>query len=202
MGVLVAIAHPDRASFNYAIAETAINALDSLGLEVIEHDLYKDGFDPVMPQREIARSDTLAPEIDRYCRDIADAEGFIIVHPNWWGQPPAVMKGWIDRIFRPGVAYEFLEGDEGEGVPLGLLKARAALVFNTGNTPARRELEVFGDPLETLWKTCLFEFCGVNTFYRRMFGVVVTSSEDQRKQWLREVAETVERFFGPGAPSA
>jgi len=54
-----------------------------------------------------------------------------VVHPNWWGQPPAILKGWIDRILRPGVAYQFLEGDAGEGVPVGLLKAETALIFNT-----------------------------------------------------------------------
>ncbi len=198
MGIVLAIAHPDNRSFNHAIAKTARETLISMGREVWEHDLYRDGFNPILPAHEIARSDTLSPDIARYCRDIAEAEGFIIVHPNWWGQPPAVMKGWIDRVFRPGVAYEFLDGDDGEGVPRGLLGARAALVFNTANTPARRELEVFGDPLETLWKNCLFGLCGVTNFYRRMFEVMVTSSEEQRKQWLDEVAETVERFFGPG----
>ena len=53
-------------------------------------------------------------------------------------QPPAILKGWIDRVMRPGVAYEFLEGGSGKGVPNGLLKAKAALVFNTSNTPEDR----------------------------------------------------------------
>jgi len=76
-----------------------------------------------------------------------------------------------------------------------LLKARAALVFNTSNTPRKRELEVFGDPLETLWKTCIFDLCGVKTFYRRMFGMVVTSTLEERQGWLAEVREAVRRFF-------
>jgi NAD(P)H dehydrogenase (quinone) len=54
--------------------------------------------------------------IELHCREIADVDG-IIVHPNWWGQPPAILKGWVDRVLRPGVAYRFLEGDAGEGVP-------------------------------------------------------------------------------------
>ncbi len=66
--------------------------------------------------------------------------------------PPAILKGWVDRVIRPGVAYEFLEGDGGEGVPCGLLRARAVLVFNTGNTYLEREMKIFGDPLETIWK--------------------------------------------------
>jgi len=62
------------------------------------------------------------------------------------GQPPAVLKGWVDRVFRAGVAYKFLEGDKGDGVPVGLLKIRTAIVFNTSNTPPVREKKVFGDP--------------------------------------------------------
>ena len=78
-----------------------------------------------------------------------------------------MVKGWVDRVFRPGVAYEFEEDDSGEGVPIGLLRARAAVVFNTSNTPEEREQEVFGDPLETLWKTCIFDLCGVKEFHRQ-----------------------------------
>jgi NAD(P)H dehydrogenase (quinone) len=119
----------------------------------------------------------------------------VVVHPNWWGQPPAILKGWIDRVFRPGVAYEFQEGDSGEGIPVGLLKAKAAVVLNTSNTPTKRELEVFGDPLERLWKDCIFDFCGVKNFYRRMFAMVVVSTSEQRKEWLQEVVTIIEKHF-------
>jgi putative NADPH-quinone reductase len=91
-------------------------------------------------------------QIAEYCKEIAAADGIVIIHPDWWGMTPAILKGWIDRILRPGVAYRFAETDSGEGIPEGLLAARAALVFNTSNTPALREQEIFGDPLERLWK--------------------------------------------------
>jgi putative NADPH-quinone reductase len=109
--------------------------------------------------------------------------------------PPAILKGWIDRVLRPGTAYRFAEGDSGEGVPDGLLAARSALVLNTSNTPALREQEEFGDPLERLWRDCIFRFCGVPVFRRRMFGVVVTSSEVERHGWLREVRELAAEMF-------
>jgi NAD(P)H dehydrogenase (quinone) len=96
---------------------------------------------------------------------------------------------------RPGVAYKFLEGDKGEGIPLGLLKAKAAIVFNTANTPSKREQMVFGDPLQLLWKNCIFDLCGVRKFYREMFTVVVTSTPDQRQEWLRKVHEVVNKYF-------
>lgn len=159
------------------------------------HDLYQEGFDPVIPGLEIPSEATLSPEVAVHCEEIAAADGIVIVHPNWWGQPPAILKGWVDRVIRPGVAYNFLEGDDGEGVPVGLLKARAAIVFNTSNTPMAREEEVFGDPLESIWKKCIFDLCGVKTVHREMFGVVVTSTEEQRKEWLGRVKGVVSRYF-------
>jgi NAD(P)H dehydrogenase (quinone) len=67
-------------------------------------------------------------------------------------QPPAIMKGWIDRVFRPGVAYDYPPGVGPGGALIGLLRARCALVFNASNTPWDRELAAFGNPLERLWK--------------------------------------------------
>ena len=150
---------------------------------------------PLLPACEFPQEASLPKEIDLYCREISAADGIVIVHPNWWGQPPAILKGWIDRVIRPGVAYKFLDGDSGDGVPVGLLKAKAALVFNTSNTPAQREMAAFGDPLETLWKNCVFGLCGVKKFHRETFGVVVTSNEEQRKRWLGRVREIVDRYF-------
>ena len=84
----------------------------------------------------------------------------MVVHPNWWGQPPAMLKGWIDRVLRQGVAYEFgprrvvepADGQDGHGL-------------TTSNTPRDDELRLFGDPLDNLWKACVFNFCGVRTSF-------------------------------------
>jgi NAD(P)H dehydrogenase (quinone) len=119
-----------------------------------------------------------------------------IVHPNWWGQSPAILKGWVDRVIRVGVPYEFEEGDSGEGVPIGLLKAETALVFNTANTPEGRELEAFGDPLERLWRDCIFDLCGVKSSCRKVYRVIVTSTPEQREAWLDDVQAIVERYLG------
>lgn len=197
MKVSVILAHPRTGSLNHAIAGTATEALARNGHIVRYHDLYAERFDPILPFEEIPRNADLDPVIAAHCREIADADGIVIVHPNWWGQPPAILKGWVDRVIRPGTAYRFIEGDNGEGVPVGLLHARAAVVFNTANTPPERERDVFGDPLESLWRNCIFGLCGVPGFHRRMFSVVVTSSPGQRKAWLDEVREMTGRIF-PG----
>ncbi|MCX6005847.1 MAG: NAD(P)H-dependent oxidoreductase [Chloroflexi bacterium] len=200
MKILVILAHPDESSFNHAVAKTAIQVLENNGHEVISHDLYKEHFDAILPKSEILKKAKVSHDIKEYCRELADADGIIIVHPNWWGQPPAILKGYIDRVFRPGVAYEFAEGDSGEGVPVGLLRARIALVFNTSNTRLEREMEVFGDPLQSLWKQGIFDLCGVKRFHRRMFSVVVTSTTLQRQVWLEEVQKIVGSYF-PGVIS-
>jgi len=203
MKVSVILGHPDKRSLNHAISAAVVDALHENGHEVRFHDLYAEGFDALLPAEEIPSGAPLPPEVERHCREIAEADAIIIIHPNWWGQPPAILKGWVDRVIRPGVAYEFLEGDSGEGVPRGLLRARTAIVFNTANTEAGREQRVFGDPLETIWKNGIFGLCGVNGFYRRTFSVVITSTEEQRRTWLEEVRqvilERVPRTAGRGA---
>lgn len=165
------------------------------GYEVFFHDLYEENFDPVLPSPEIFKNAPLDNVIKAHCDEISNAAGFIVVHPNWWGQPPAILKGWMDRVIRPGVAYNYVKKDNGEVIPVGLLKAETALVFNTANTPEKMELEVFGDPLETLWKNCIFNFCGVKQFYRKMFRIVIMSTFEERQKWLEEVEETVNSYF-------
>jgi putative NADPH-quinone reductase len=146
MRITVILAHPDTGSFNHAVAETAVEALKTNGHEVTFHDLYKERFPPVLPAGEIPRDANLPRIIRRHCSEIASADGIVVIHPNWWGQPPAILKGWVDRVLRPGVAYTFAEGDQGDGELIGLLKAETVLVFNTSNTPAEREANVYGDP--------------------------------------------------------
>lgn len=201
MKVLLIVAHPNKASFNHAIAWSCAKTLSENGHEVMAHDLYDEHFDPILLFDEFPKEAALPPEIQRHCDEVAQADGLIIVHPNWWGQPPAILKGWVDRVIRPGVAYEFLEGDTGEGVPRGLLKADTAIVFNTSNTATAREKTVFGDPLQLIWENCVFGLCGVPNFHRRMFNIVVTSTEEERRAWLSEVVATVKRFFPKGAPN-
>ena len=195
MKISMILAHPRQGSFNHAIAAKVSAVLEESGHAVSLHDLYAEGFDPILTDAEIPATGRLPPQIDAHCREIAQAEGIVVIHPNWWGQPPAILKGWVDRVLRTEVAYHFREGDSGEGVPEGLLKASCALVFNTTNTEKDRELEVFGDPLETLWKNCILRYCGVGRVERRSYGVVVTSTPEERAAWLEDAASLVQRAF-------
>lgn len=194
---MLILAHPDKGSFNHAIASAAADALTEAGHAVWRHDLYAEGFDPLLPKNEFCRGALLPPVIEQHCLELTTADGIIVVHPNWWGMPPAILSGWVDRVVRPGRAYGFVGSDKGDGVPRGLLKARSAIVFNTSDTVEKREAEVFGDPLQLIWEKCIFELCGVRNFHRRVFRVVVTSNEAERRQWLADTQALVHRIF-PG----
>ena len=199
MSILLLLAHPEPGSLNHAIAGECQAALLSMGHRVQYHDLYAERFDPILPGQEVPKTATVDNVIAQHCRELSKADGIVVVHPNWWGQPPAILKGWIDRVVRPGVAYRFDEGDGGEGIPVGLLQARTAVIFNTGNTSLSREKAVFGDPLERLWRDCVFGLCGVTDVRRRLFGVVVTSTLDERAAWLAEVRQLITTAFSPDA---
>jgi NAD(P)H dehydrogenase (quinone) len=136
MKISIILANPNDKSFCHAIAKTCC-AVISRGHIANFHDLYKEHFPALLPLKELGRTSKLPAIIQKHCDEIKNADGIIIIHPNWWGQPPAILKGWVDRIIRPGIAYEFKEKDNGEGVPHGLLKAGFALVFNTSNPPQK-----------------------------------------------------------------
>lgn len=195
MKISVILGHPYDKSFNAAIAQTVVAKLKQNGHLVRFHDLCRENFDPVLRDRELV-SDTADDELVLcHQREIREADGIIVIHPNWWGQPPAILKGWVDRVLRENIAYTFSQGDKGGGLPIGLLKARAGLVFNTSNTPAQRENHVFGDPLQRIWKDCIFDFCGVTVFDRLMFRVIADSTDSERAAWLNEAAGMVDRYF-------
>jgi NAD(P)H dehydrogenase (quinone) len=195
MNILIILGHPDTDSFNHAIADTCIRKLIKNGHSVKYHDLYLEGFDPLINKSEIPKNGQIDNIVKEHCNDLINSDGIIVIHPNWWGQPPAILKGWIDRVIRPGIAYKFEDGDNGEGLPIGLLKAQTGLVFNTSNTSEEREDRVFKDPLDTIWRNCIFDFCGVKGFDRRMYRIVVTSDLKQRQAWLSDAELMIDKYF-------
>jgi len=192
MLALVIVANPSPNSFSHAMAAAAESVLAARGYQIAAHDLYAEHFDPVQPTGESGNTGSSDPLVEQHCSELARADLILIFHPNWWGQPPAILKGWIDRVFRLDTAYGYPPGVGFDGAPVGLLRARHALVFNTSNTPPDRESEAFGDPLETLWKKCIFALCGITSVERRMYAPVTGSSTEVRAAWLREVVTLVE----------
>ncbi len=196
MFALIIVANPGSTSFSHAMADVAQQTLVQRGYQIAFRDLYAEKFDPVQPTGEMANSMSADSAVEQHCAELARADLILIFHPNWWGQPPAILKGWVDRVFRLGTAYAYPPGVGPQGVPVGLLRARHALVFNTSNTPPEREAALFGDPLEVLWKQCIFGLCGLagrDSVVRRTFSPVAGSSAEQRAGWLEEVRVLVEK---------
>ena len=195
MKVSIILGHPSSGSFNHAIAATAAETLHARGVAVTLHDLYAENFDPIYSPAELARDAVLPPVIEQHCREIEQADGIVIVHPNYWSRPPAMLCGWVDRVLRPGRAYRFVPDGKGGARPEGLLKAKAALIFTTANTPDEVDRAVYGDPLETHWSKVVFGLCGVPAV-RRSFSSVIVSKPEQRTIWLEEVCALVTEKLG------
>ena len=192
MKILLILGHPKPNSFNHAIAETAVAALKTLGHEVIVRDLYQERFDPVLPCGEENLPEEELPKYlqDHLC-DFKEADGVVFVHPNWWGGPPAILRGWVDRVVRGNSCYQFTP----EGV-VSYVGGKTVQVFSTSNTPREVELNVYGDPIESFWKVVVFGLLGTKSFERRNFESVVMSNLDERKGWLAEVETILQRRFG------
>lgn len=195
MEISVILAHPYPESFNHAVYQTVLDTLKKNRHQIHAHNLYEEKFNPLLEGSELATGETSDALVLQHRQEIKKAHGIIVIHPNWWGQPPAILKGWIDRVLRSGVAYQFEEGDDGSGVPEGLLVAETVLVFNTSNTPLEREIQVFGDPLERIWKDCVFDFCGIENFHRKIFRIIASSTPNQRKSWLEDVKKAINTYF-------
>lgn len=201
MKILSLIAHPRSDSFCHALSERARSALDAAGHRIDHHDLYAEGFDPCLAADEaytvgdtpeIALSRATDPVVARHRAEIAAADGLLVVHPNWWGKPPAILAGWLDRVLVPGVAYRLADAS---GLPQGLLSVRRALILNTSDTPAERERADMGDPLDLIWRNCVLPFCGVAACERRVFRPVAGSSDAERAEWLDETEALCRSFL-------
>lgn len=192
MNTLVVLGHPNGgASFNRAIAETVVRTLRSLGSEVEFSDLYAERFPPVLPfGEERLPEEELPAEIRAAIDRVRRCDGMVFIHPNWWGTPPAILKGWLDRVFRAGFAYKF----SADGVIPGFTDKTVQL-FTTSNTPREVELSVYHDPLENFWRDVVFGLTGAKSFERRNFEPIILSDDRRRAEWLDEVEQIIRRRF-------
>jgi NAD(P)H dehydrogenase (quinone) len=110
--VLVVHCHPNPASLVAAAKDRVIAGLTSAHHEVRLVDLYADGFEPAMTaqERRTHKDPGIAPDLQHYADDLAWAEALVLVYPTWWSGQPAMLKGWFDRVWVAGVAWELPEG--------------------------------------------------------------------------------------------
>ena len=195
MKVLIILGHPDNTSFNHAIACTCKKEIENNGHSVFFHDLYNEKFNPLLQIDSLNQDIKPDENLKTHIEDLTNSDAIIVIHPNWWGQPPAIIKGWLDRVLVQGIAYDFIQNEKGEYIPIGLLKAKIALILNTSNTPDDLDNEILNDPLDSIWKERVFKFCGVNQIVRKNFSTVKNSNVNQRSQWLSEIEILMNTHF-------
>jgi NAD(P)H dehydrogenase (quinone) len=189
--ILLILCHPQAGSFNHAVAERARQTLAAAGHEVLFHDLYQEGFDPVMPGPELRREVSFDERVVRHTMELGSCGGLVFVHPEWWGQPPALLKGWVDRVLRPGVAYELTGEEFGEQAAAPLLGDKRALVLATRDAPTRTGL------LERVWVEGVFAFCGIRDAACHVLHDLRRLGPAERGAWLAHVGEVLRVFFPP-----
>ncbi|MFJ3765597.1 NAD(P)H-dependent oxidoreductase [Streptomyces sp. NPDC090082] len=184
------LAHPRTGSFNHAVFDAVVAELRERGAEVVAHDLCAEGFPAVLSADETGTVEEAGraqeSQVALHRAEVATVDAMVFVHPNWWGMPPAVLAGWVQRVLVPGVAYKL---GAAEGEPVGLLKVDKALVLNTSDTPAEREDSEFGDPLERIWSACVLPYVGVSEVRRVVFRTVTDSTEETRGDWLDQARQ-------------
>ncbi|WP_199031214.1 NAD(P)H-dependent oxidoreductase [Ralstonia sp. ASV6] len=160
MKCLVVVAHPITDSLCQSLAQSAIAALTAKGHEVIVEDLYASGFSPTLTLKE--RDSYYAPSFDaaaiqEWIDRLQSAEALVMVFPTWWFGFPAMLKGWFDRVWAPGVAYDHAS-DLGPIKPR-LHKLRNVLAITSLGSPWWVDYLVLRQPVKRILKLALLGTC-------------------------------------------
>ena len=194
MQVLIVYAHPNPQSFNHAIVEACSKGLAEAGHTYEVVDLYAINFNPCLSGGDLAQlMEGKTPDDIRVQQEkISQADALVLIHPIWWFAPPAILKGWIDRVLSMGFAYIL---DEKDGHPIGLLKNQKVLIINTaGGT--EEEGKEFGstDALKKIEGGLKWGFCGISNIEHTIFHNVIMADEATLKEYL-EKAENLGKNF-------
>ncbi|MGH2340462.1 NAD(P)H-dependent oxidoreductase [Segnochrobactraceae bacterium EtOH-i3] len=196
MRALVVFAHPCPESFNAALRDQVVASLKGRGAEVRLLDLYADGFNPVMSAQE--RRDYHTPGVNEQpVRDHLDGlkwcDTLVFVYPTWWFAPPAMLKGWIERVFVPYVTFTI----PNEKVAMGRANlhhiTRLAVVTTCGATWWVSKL--VGEPGRRIIMRGLRVLCAptCRTLYLAHYQMD-SSTPATRTRYLKSVATALRRF--------
>jgi len=187
--VLVILGHPSTDSFCSALAQTYIHSAKIAGHDVRVLRLGDLRFDPVL-HHGYTQVQALEPDLLSAQADILWAEHLTWVFPVWWGGIPALMKGFIDRVFLPGFAFKYRAG---KAFPDKLLKGRTAHLLVTLDTPAWYYRWVYRMPAIHQMRRTTLALCGITPSKTLLFGPVLGSTLTQRARWLKQAGALFEK---------
>jgi putative NADPH-quinone reductase len=182
MKILVVLGHPDSKGFNNEIFDAFVKNVDRTKNDVKTLQLGKMKFDPVLRYgyRKFMPDN---PDIDKSQKMIKWADHIVFIYPIWYSSMPSLLKGWIDRVFTPGFAYNmksFYRHD-------GHLAGRTAELIMTSDGPSFYYKYLARTPIR-LMKGHILKLCGIKVKKVRIFGQTGASSKERRARFLEKVA--------------
>ncbi len=197
MRALVVYAHPRPDSFNASIRDLVIERLEAAQSETRILDLYAEGFDPVMGHDELGshfdlskNQEGLEPHVDH----LTWCDTLIFVYPTWWYGLPAILKGWLDRAFLPGLAFQMPES-EGENISPGLTHITRLAAFTTCGASWWLTRFIGAPGKRTILRGVrLLCAKGCKTTFAAHY-LMDSSTDQSRKAHLAKVAQKLDRFL-------
>lgn len=191
---MIVFAHPNEKSFNGAVMNIVKNVLSAEKAETRVKDLYRMQWNPLLTTGDLEQlyNGQVPPDIGAEQNDIRWADVLFFVYPIWWFEQPAILKGWLDRVFSHGFAYRMTE----TGMVEGLLKGKRAVVLTTsGSDKANMDQNGVSDAINTCMINGTLRFSGFDKMlYKNLYSVPAVSDE-QRKDMLRDVEQAVRDFL-------
>ena len=181
--ILVILGQPQRHSYGGALMQAYSEGARAAGAEVKELYLGDLKFDP-LAITSLAHLNELEPDLTLAQEAIKWADHLVFVYPIWWGTIPALLKGFIERVFLPGFAVNFRKNS-----PLWdkLLTGRSARLIVTLNTPSWIYRWYFGRPGHNTMKKTILQFCGIDPVRITEVGPLKNSTEEKRQQWIAQI---------------
>ncbi|MBS7231230.1 NAD(P)H-dependent oxidoreductase [Flavobacterium psychroterrae] len=181
--ILIINGHPNPSSFNFAIAESYLKGAIASGAEVDTITVASLNFNPNL-QFGYQKRTELEPDLLESWEKIKKANHLVWIHPVWWGGLPAITKGFIDRLFLPGMAFQYRENSVWWDK---LLKGKTAHIITTLDQPSWYYRFFYGRPSVNQLKKSTLEFSGVKPVKVTYIGIIKGSEDTQRKKWLEKV---------------
>lgn len=178
--ILVILGHPRKDSLCAALAAAYVDSARKAGAEARELALADLSFDTVL-HTGYAGEQPLEPALAAAQQDILWAEHLAFVYPTWWGGLPALLKGFIDRVFLPGFAFKYRKDSPWWD---RLLAGRSARLLVTMDAPPWYYRWIYRMPGHNQMRRTILEFCGIKPVRISSFGIVKSSTAAQRGKWL------------------